>query len=512
MSDQNRDNFFIKQPYTPRVTPEYFYDDLSDKAGITYQPDVYPFAAFLAQKFGCTHVIDIGCGSAQKLIKLYPQFEIVGIDVGANYQTCRTRYDVGTWRELNLDQPGIIPMSEALLKHAILICSDVIEHLVNPSYLLENLRSWLNLAPLCVLSTPERDLARGLNDPGPPANLAHVREWNLGELEMLLRSYGLNVAFTGLTLNNDQDYKKETILAVIESNASLSLTDANSVTRTEKVPDDFNVVAIMTAYNEEDIIVPSIKHLIDQGISVYLIDNWSTDSTAELAERYLGRGLLKIEKFPKEGPAPYYNWEELLARVGNLTKEIEADWFIHHDADEIRASPWSELNLRQGIYRVDRAGYNCIDHTVITFHPTDNNFVPGSNFEAHFKHFDFGTHPAYFSQLKAWKNWGQSVSLTESGGHEARFEGRRVYPYKFLLKHYPIRSQEHGQKKVLRERKARWNPEERAKGWHTHYDEIDADHSFLHSPLQLLVFEEHHFNTTYLTERLSGVGIVRSNG
>lgn len=69
-----------------------------------------------------------------------------------------------------------------------------------------------------------------------------------------------------------------------------------------------------------------------------------------------------------------------------------------------------------------------------------------------------------FIQRKAWRRPADAgtVSLVPSGGHDVLFAGRRIYPYKFLLKHYSIRSQRHGGKKVWRERKSRWNEGERA--------------------------------------------------
>jgi hypothetical protein len=96
--------------------------------------------------------------------------------------------------------------------------------------------------------------------------------------------------------------------------------------------------------------------------------------------------------------------------------------------------------------------------------------------------------PGEFVRAKAWKNLGRRVVLNNSGGHEVRFEGRRTYPFKFLQKHYPVRSQEHGEKKVFRERKARWLPQERSIGWHTHYDHINKGHSFIRRPEDLRLF------------------------
>jgi glycosyltransferase involved in cell wall biosynthesis len=275
-------------------------------------------------------------------------------------------------------------------------------------------------------------------------------------------------------------------------------------------PEDFKVVAIMTAYNEEDIIVPAISHLISQNVEVYLIDNWSTDATRKRAQALLGKGLIDIERFPADGPPKYYEWKRLLCRVEALAQEISADWFIHHDADEIRESPWPGIRLKDALYQVDRSGFNAIDHTVVVFPPVDNGYVPETNFKDHFSFFEFGKRPGHFCQVKAWKNLGRRINLTDSGGHEVRFGSRRIYPFNFLLRHYPIRSQTHGEKKVFLERIPRFNPEERSKGWHIQYDSNDREQSFLKHPGELEPFDESTFYKTYIVERLSSVGVIRS--
>ncbi len=273
----------------------------------------------------------------------------------------------------------------------------------------------------------------------------------------------------------------------------------------------FRVLAFVPAYNEEDIIVPSLQYLIKQGLSVYLIDNWSTDSTYELASKFLGEGLLAVERFPTEGPPPYFNWKEILIRFEALAKEVDADWFLLQGVDEIHASPWSELSLRDAILRVDREGFNCINHTVATFHPVDDGFMSGSDFESYFRHFEFSSHLAHFVVMNGWKNLKKPLSLAESGGHEIRFEGRRVYPYSFLLKHYPVRSQAHGEKKIFRERRPRYDPELKATGWHYQYDHIREGYSFLRSPAELPVFDEASFNRTYIGNGLPIIDWVKEH-
>ena len=67
---------------------------------------------------------------------------------------------------------------------------------------------------------------------------------------------------------------------------------------------DFRVVAIISAFNEADIISPVIGHLVENGVDVYLIDNHSTDDTAEQARPWLRKGLLGIQVGPSRQAAP----------------------------------------------------------------------------------------------------------------------------------------------------------------------------------------------------------------
>jgi glycosyltransferase involved in cell wall biosynthesis len=255
----------------------------------------------------------------------------------------------------------------------------------------------------------------------------------------------------------------------------------------------FRVIAIIAAFNEEDIISSVIRHLVDNGIDAYLIDNHSTDDTVKEASEWLGRGLVHIERFPQplspeyESPGPF-DWSGILRRKEELATELSADWLIHHDADEIRESPWPGLTLKEAIRWVDKLGYNCINFQVLNFCPVDDSFQRGDDPRNYFTLFE---EAAQFDkvQLKCWKVSETHASLVPSGGHEVRFEGRRVFPISFLNRHYPIRGQRHGLKKVFAERKKRFLESERSKGWHIQYDQIkDENHYFLRDPVTLRPF------------------------
>src|SRR6187401_1351079 len=118
---------------------------------------------------------------------------------------------------------------------------------------------------------------------------------------------------------------------------------------------DFRVIAMISAHNESDVIAQVVGDLIDQGIQVYLIDDGSSDDTLAAVDRWLNKGLIAIERRP---PSPFFGWTEILRRKEQLAAELDADWFMHQDADELRESPWSDLGLLEAIREVDRLGYN----------------------------------------------------------------------------------------------------------------------------------------------------------
>ncbi len=274
--------------------------------------------------------------------------------------------------------------------------------------------------------------------------------------------------------------------------------------KNDSMQKNLKIQAIITCYNEEDVIAQTIEYLTNQGIQVHIIDNWSTDRSAQIIEKAtLANSLVTSEKYPLEGPSKTYDWKKLLKRVESFASEHadEFDWFIHHDADEIREAPFRDIfTLRDGIQVVDDLGYNAVDHTVINFALTKDGFDGSQEISQFFKYFEFGSKKNYHhKQIKAWKSV-KNLDLASSGGHGVEFENRAVFPYRFLLRHYPLRSVEQAKKKIFKERKPRWNEEERKDKWHAQYDDINEDTNFLKDKNNLIEFNRKETYKKYLME------------
>jgi len=412
-------------------------------------PDVYPFAAHLARRLGSSHVIALGGASAQQRAACEPDVRLIDT------------------------APHVPHISEEALSRSVIVCANVLERLPDPGECLGTLARLAQSGAAVVICTASRS--------------------RFDELERILASVHQRVHLRGLTANGPADPARETIVGVCGKDDPLAVGPA---------PRQFRVLAIMTAYNEEDIVGFSVGALLAEGVEVHLIDNWSTDRTLERARAVGHLGRFSWERFPPDAPDPTWRWSALLDRVDEVAAASHADWCIHHDADERRSAPWPGVSLRDALHVVRQRGFNAVDHTLLNFWPVDDGYRSGHDPERHFRHFSFGDLAGHFVQIKAWKNQGETVRLAASGGHSVEIRDRRVFPYNFLIKHYPIRSQAQGERKVFRDRVPRWDPGERARGWHVQYDGITTGHRFIRSPRELHVFDD-TFQGMWFVERLT---------
>lgn len=260
------------------------------------------------------------------------------------------------------------------------------------------------------------------------------------------------------------------------------------------------VCAIMSAYNEADVIHESIQKLIQQEVDVYLLDNGSTDDTVEIANQFLNKGLIKVERcvFTENGKE-VYDWTALLKRKEELSRQLDYDWFMHVDADEIRYSPWAHRNLREGIELVDQMGFNLINFRLFNFRLTHEKSADQSIEEA-LKHYS-AVEQFNRMQVKAWKK-SSGIDLVSHAGHLALLPQPKIFPIRFIHKHYPVRSIEQGTRKIIKERLARYSTSDRRKGWHVQYDHMSVDRDQIRQELIWDTRELKQFDTHEITNEL----------
>jgi glycosyltransferase involved in cell wall biosynthesis len=219
------------------------------------------------------------------------------------------------------------------------------------------------------------------------------------------------------------------------------------------------VIALLATYNEERFVTACLENLIEQGVEVYLIDNCSTDQTVAIAEGYLHRGLIGIETLARDG---LFSLRPQLRRKEELAVALDADWFLHVDADEMHRPPRSDLSLPRALAEVEALGYNAVNFLEFCFIPTRE--APNhdhADFQQTMRSY-YPYQPRWPGRL-AWKRQDHRVELAWSGGRSLRLDSRKLYPEWFPMRHYLYLSLEHAVAKYVARH---LDPIEVAHGWH----------------------------------------------
>lgn len=193
------ENYFIKAGYVANelnitndeVSNEKYWDRNRITSAEVFQFPVYQYLCTYLRNTDIKKVIDIGCGVGRKLVyvnKQNPDVKIIGIDQEDPIKYCKSTYSFGEWYSDDFENSQL----STDIKSELIICSDVIEHLINPDLLLNYIKSKLEVNGVVIISTPERDALRGKNCNYSP-NIHHIREWNFKEFEKYLESRGFEV-------------------------------------------------------------------------------------------------------------------------------------------------------------------------------------------------------------------------------------------------------------------------------------------------------------------------------
>jgi glycosyltransferase involved in cell wall biosynthesis len=219
------------------------------------------------------------------------------------------------------------------------------------------------------------------------------------------------------------------------------------------------IVAVLAFRNEESYLGNCARHLIRNGIRIAAIDNESTDdSKFVLQQPDIRDHIVAFQSVRYEGQ---YRWKPLLEAKMKIAANIEADWIVNVDADEIMHSYRADESLLAAITRIAETGCTVINMDEFVFLPIERDYAsdcPGIQSLTQYYFFE----PRPLRLMRAWKNQ-LGLSMVESGGHIIAGEAVALAAESIALRHYPFQTQPHAYRKYVTRR---YCPDELKQGWH----------------------------------------------
>lgn len=217
-------NYFIKKDYQINESPQTldhvskkaFWDKTYIKLSHAAQYYVYKLARDLAGQNNIREILDIGCGVGTILKKFFSAeegFKILGVDQPAAVDYCRANIKNGIFVSDLIESPAY-GLKSCLSTAPLIISADVIEHLLDPDKLLDYIKEFSDRNTLIVISTPERDAARG-KDSLRPGNPYHIREWNYQEFHRYISESGFQILKHEIILSNKLNFDLATFRWIV---------------------------------------------------------------------------------------------------------------------------------------------------------------------------------------------------------------------------------------------------------------------------------------------------------
>lgn len=186
---------------------------------LEWQRAVYEHALSLYEAdTGFARILDLGCGAGTKTLSRFGGTgKLLQVDRNDFRDDAVKASDV-SFEQVCLEQYDDLEALLAMLdagEPTLIVCADVIEHLIDPRPLLSFIRRVLMRHPdnVAVLSTPNHDSFEGVRSGGLPSNREHYRQWSVFGMGRQLRSAGFEVTRFGRAAMHEYDETGHTIVA-----------------------------------------------------------------------------------------------------------------------------------------------------------------------------------------------------------------------------------------------------------------------------------------------------------
>ncbi|WP_421319369.1 methyltransferase domain-containing protein [Aeromonas veronii] len=334
--------------------PENYVEQTEFDPSITYfdnmacQPDVYRMAYHLFKTGKYTYLIDIGSGNGDKL-SLFSDAKIYCVDLPENRQLIENSVKNVSFISIDLDTDSFT-IPDEILKDAVVICSDVIEHLSLPERLASNLSYLMKVAGFVIISTPDRIRTRGLYHMGPPENRAHIREWSIQEFYNFMISIDdSNHIMAGFTLDNDLYRERNNIIVV----GGVDIPNTNTITS------DTVKVKCVIEYVKNSLILNRIidfYSFLKFDFIFVVRDGLKVDFLSELGDKKVNYIFITDDVFIDE------------KTVIEMFEPCDDHWVTFHQSNTIMISPWHDISLPQAFAWLKKQGYSRLAFTSFKFY------------------------------------------------------------------------------------------------------------------------------------------------
>jgi hypothetical protein len=205
---------------------------------------------------------------------------------------------------------------------------------------------------------------------------------------------------------------------------------------------------MLAVRDEADLLEENLRWYADLGVETVVVDNGSTDGSAEILREGKRAGLLRrLEVVEPSGPDhDWRDWAELLQRAQAMAEQERPDVVLLTAADEFfEVGDGSDLLV--ALEEDARAGSTVFEFKNMEFHMTDadpeEEDVPRRL--RYYSHWDVGM----FRGIR----WEPGVDFVETLGHRPSLPGSMEWtlsPRLYVSRHYPLRSTEQAERKVTR--------------------------------------------------------------
>lgn len=223
--------------------------------------------------------------------------------------------------------------------------------------------------------------------------------------------------------------------------------------------------AIITADDPGPYIQNLLPYLIDEGLMVFLVSEPGIGALHRGLFESLPSSTFEFISHDTGGP---FSLERQLREKEQLLGQIDSEWILHLDIDEVPHSRRRGESLIEAVNRLGSTGANVINFDEFVFLPVDHDYSGSAGVYQRMKFYYF--HEPRPNRLNRLFRKELGFVTLGTGGHTAVGEGLHVAPESLVLRHYPFISQQHALEKYAQRS---FDQGEIARGWHSNRIEIE---------------------------------------